>query len=113
MWFKSGRTTQCCTTSCSSTGEAAMIRGLNRFLRAKKGAALVEFSLLAPVLIMLMCGMCEFANAMRQYHIMEKGVRDAGRYLARVPMTGCTVNGSAITAARNLALTGQVSGGTN
>lgn len=90
-----------------------MMRGLNRFLRAKKGAALVEFSLLAPVLVMLMCGMCEFSNAMRQYHIMEKGVRDAGRYLARVPMTGCTVNGGAITAARNVALTGQTSGGTN
>lgn len=85
---------------------------LPRFLKDRKGAALVEFSLLAPVLILLMCGMGEFANAMRQYHIMEKGVRDAGRYLARVPMTGCTVNGSAVTAARNLALTGRTSGGT-
>lgn len=90
-----------------------MRRLLPRFLKDRKGAALVEFSLLAPVLILLMCGMAEFANAMRQYHIMEKGVRDAGRYLARVPMTGCTVNGSAVTTARNLALTGRTSGGTN
>jgi Flp pilus assembly protein TadG len=84
---------------------------LFRFFKARDGAALVEFTLVAPLLILLMCGMAEFANAMRQYHIMEKGVRDAARYLARVPMTGCTVSGDAVTAAQNLALTGRTSGG--
>jgi Flp pilus assembly protein TadG len=87
-------------------------RAALRFFKDRDGAALVEFSLAAPLLIFLMCGMAEFANVMRQYHVMEKGVRDAGRYLARVPMTGCTVNGSAVTAARNLAVTGRTSGGT-
>lgn len=86
---------------------------LSLFLRNRKGAALVEFSLLAPILILLMGGLSEFANAMRQYHVMEKGVRDAGRYLTRVPMTGCTINGASITAAQNLALTGRTAGGTN
>lgn len=62
---------------------------------------------------MLMCGMAEFSLAMRQYHIMEKGVRDAGRYLARAPMTGCTVDAAAVANAQNLALTGRMSGGTN
>jgi Flp pilus assembly protein TadG len=84
---------------------------LTRFGRARSGAALVEFTLVAPLLLLLMCGMAEFANALRQYHIMEKGVRDAGRYLARAPMTGCTVNGDATTTAQNLALTGRASGG--
>lgn len=79
--------------------------------KARGGAALVEFTLVAPLLLLLMCGMAEFANALRQYHIMEKGVRDAGRYLARVPMTGCTISSSATTAAQNLALTGRISGG--
>ena len=88
-----------------------MIRPLSRFLREHGGAALVEFSLMAPLLILLMCGLAEFANAMRQYHIMEKGVRDAGRYLARVQMTGCAVAGSAVATARNLALTGSATGG--
>ncbi len=83
-----------------------------RFIKNRKGAALVEFTLVAPLLIMLMCGVAEFANAMRQYHIMEKGVRDAGRYLARVPMTGCTIPGASTTAARNLAITGRTSSGT-
>lgn len=84
---------------------------VSRFLKAKRGAALVEFTLVAPLLIALMCGMAEFASIMRQYHIMEKGVRDAGRYLARVPMTGCAVSGGATAAAQNLALTGRTSGG--
>ncbi|MBX9746716.1 MAG: pilus assembly protein [Hyphomonadaceae bacterium] len=82
-----------------------------RFARSRKGAALVEFSLLAPILVLLMGGLSEFANAMRQYHVMEKGVRDAGRYLTRVPMSGCTINGASVTAAQNLVLTGRTAGG--
>lgn len=86
---------------------------LHRFGKARGGAALVEFTLVAPLLLLLMCGMAEFANAMRQYHIMEKGVRDAGRYLARVPMSGCTIGSAETIAARNLALTGRTSSGAN
>lgn len=88
-----------------------VFRILKPFTKAHGGAALVEFTLVAPLLLLLMCGMAEFANALRQYHIMEKGVRDAGRYLARVPMSGCTISGAATTAAQNLALTGRTSGG--
>lgn len=88
-----------------------MFGPLSPFFKAKRGAALVEFSLVAPLLILLMCGLAEFACVMRQYHIMEKGVRDAGRFLARVPMTGCTLNGAAVTEAQNLALTGRTGSG--
>ena len=88
-----------------------MPRLLPRFFKAREGAALVEFTLVAPLLILLMCGMAEFSNAMRQYHVMEKGVRDAGRYLARVPMSGCTISGAATTEAKNLAITGRISSG--
>jgi Flp pilus assembly protein TadG len=86
-------------------------RPLFSFFKSRRGAALVEFTLVAPIFIMLMCGLAEFSNALRQYHIMEKGVRDAGRYLARTPMAGCNVNGGEAAAARNLALTGHVAGG--
>lgn len=89
------------------------MRAISSFLRDERAASLVEFSLVAPLLILLMCGMAEFANGMRQYHIMEKGVRDAARYVARVQMTGCTIPGAAITSAQNLALTGRTSGGSN
>lgn len=86
-------------------------RSAQSFFKAKRGAALVEFSLVVPLLVFLMCGLAEFALIMRQYHIMEKGVRDAGRYLARVPMAGCTLNGAAVTKAQNLALTGRTASG--
>ena len=88
-----------------------MSGSLFSFFNAKRGAALVEFSMVAPLLVFLMCGLAEFSLVMRQYHIMEKGARDAGRYLARVPMTGCTLNGDAVTQAQNLALTGRTGGG--
>src|SRR5688572_27340644 len=88
-----------------------LLPSFRQFGRARSGAAVVEFTLVAPLLIALMCGMAEFSNAMRQCHVMEKGARDAARYLARVPMTGCTINSGSITAAQNLALTGRTAGG--
>lgn len=96
--------------------------GLRAYLRNLRedhsGAALVEFTILAPLLISLMCGLSEFGQALRQYHIMEKGVRDAARYLARVPAnppcTGITDPnwGTYVTQAKNLAVYGVTSTGT-
>jgi hypothetical protein len=87
-----------------------------------RGAALVEFTLVAPVLISLMCGLAEFSLALRQYHIMEKGVRDAARFLSAVPAhppctgivdpTGATSWDTYVAQAKHLAIYGAVSGGT-
>ncbi len=82
------------------------------------GAALVEFTLVAPMLIGLMCGLAEFGQALRQYHVMEKGVRDAARYLAHAsaspPCTGVADPNWAtyVGQAKNLAVYGVTSGGT-
>lgn len=84
----------------------------------RRGAALVEFTLLAPVLISLMCGLAEFGQALRQYHIMEKGVRDAARYLSRAPANPpCTGTADPnwatyVAQAKNLAVYGSTSTGT-
>jgi hypothetical protein len=81
---------------------------------------LVEFTLLAPILIGLMCGLAEFGQALRQVHVMQKGVRDAARYLAAVPVNPACVGvpdpagyswGAAETEAKSLALTGALTGG--
>lgn len=56
-----------------------------RLRRDTSGASLIEMTLVAPLLIALMCGLAEFGQALRQYHTMHKGVRDAARYLASVP----------------------------
>jgi Flp pilus assembly protein TadG len=88
------------------------------FRRDDQGSALVEFTLLAPMLIGLMCGLAEFGQGLRQYHVMEKGVRDAARYLSHVPAnppcTGTTDPSWAtyVTQAQNLAVYGTITSGT-
>ncbi|CAN7382649.1 pilus assembly protein [Phenylobacterium sp. LjRoot225] len=95
-----------------------LIANLRQFRRDHSGAALVEFTILAPLLISLMCGLAEFGQVLRQYHIMEKGVRDAARYLSRVPANPpCTGIadpnwGTYVAQARNLAVYGVTSTGT-
>jgi Flp pilus assembly protein TadG len=90
---------------------------LRQFRKDHSGAALVEFTLLAPVLISLVCGLAEFGQALRQYHIMEKGVRDAARYLSRVPANPPCMGAdpswtSYVTQAKNLAVYGVTTTGT-
>jgi Flp pilus assembly protein TadG len=72
----------------------------------------VEFTLVAPLLVSLMCGLAEFGQGLRQYHVMQKGVRDAARYLSRVPVNPPCAGGDAdawsayVTGAQNLAIYG-------
>jgi len=98
----------------------ALLNLLRRLRRSSDGAALVEFTIAAPLLLLLMCGVVEMANAMRQYHVMEKGVRDAARYLAassaNPPCVGVADPpgyswSQAKTEAKHLALYGVTSGG--
>jgi Flp pilus assembly protein TadG len=93
-----------------------LFRKLEGLSRDRRGGALVEFTLLAPLLISLMAGVSEFGLAFRQYHIMEKGVRDAGRFLSRAPGAPCAAapgdwSGS-VTGAKTLAITGTPTGST-
>jgi len=60
----------------------------NRFLASEKsGAALVEFSLLLPILFGLTAVCIEFGTAFHQHQIASKGAKSAARYLARVRNT--------------------------
>ncbi|WP_395670239.1 TadE/TadG family type IV pilus assembly protein [Phenylobacterium sp.] len=89
---------------------------LTRLGKDQRGAALVEFSLLAPLLISLACGLAEFGQALRQYTVMQKGARDAAHYLARAPSNPCPAPDAAwtanVTAAKALAINGSVGGTT-
>jgi len=74
------------------------------------GAALVEFTIVAPFLFVLAFGMAEFGRFMYQHQLVQTGVRDAARYLSRIADPNDVAEQ---TKAENLALTGQVtSGGT-
>ena len=90
-----------------------------KLLQDTRGVAFLEFTILFPFLLALTLGVFEFGHAMKNRHTIDKAVRDAGRYLARVPATctsagtgNGTINSTYLTNGRNLALTGQISGGT-
>jgi Flp pilus assembly protein TadG len=78
-----------------------------RFARCSSGAAAVEAALVMPILILL--GLCsaDAGAMMLDAHKMKSGVATSARMLARA-RTPATVE----TEARNLAVTGQRTGGT-
>jgi Flp pilus assembly protein TadG len=84
------------------------------FRRDEGGAALVEGAILLPLLVVLFVGIFEFSWFFYQQHLASLGVRDAARYLARLP-DPCEATAprwiAAETRARNLAATGAVEGG--
>jgi Flp pilus assembly protein TadG len=74
--------------------------------RNDSGAALVEFTLLAPFLLFLGLGMGEFGRFLYQYQLVVEGLRDGARYLARLDPDSSTNQ----TNAANLATTGTIDG---
>lgn len=77
-----------------------------RFRRNEEGAVLVEMTLVTPFVLLLSAGVFEFSNLLHTRLLLEAGVEDAARYLARCSDT--QVNCEA--RARQLAVTGTVSG---
>jgi Flp pilus assembly protein TadG len=75
--------------------------------RDSAGAALVEFTLIAPFLIALALGMSEFGRFLYQYQLVLEGLRDGARYLARVPDP---TDETSRSDAANLAVTGTIDG---
>lgn len=60
-------------------------RSLRSLFPNSRGTAALEFAFLLPVLVVLAAGGFEFGRAFWHYHVVTKGVRDASRYLTRVP----------------------------
>jgi hypothetical protein len=71
------------------------------------GAVLVEMALVTPLVILLSAGVFEFSNIIHTKLLLEAGVIDAARYIARCsdPDATCESSGS------NLAANAEVSGG--
>jgi len=59
-----------------------MLRGL---VRCERGTAAIEGAILLPLAISLMAGCVSFGTAYLDYASAQKALRDAARYLARVP----------------------------
>ena len=82
--------------------------GLGATLRAARddesGAAIIEFALLLPILILLVFGCFELGRALLVRQAMEGAVRAGARSLARVPDPSCRP-GCSLGAARAVRLT--------
>jgi Flp pilus assembly protein TadG len=76
---------------------------LARFWRNQDGAALVEFAISLPLILMLAFLAVESMRLFWSYQAAIAGVRDATRYLARVaPANLCTAGGSVTAYAAEL-----------
>ncbi len=79
------------------------------FGRDEKGTGLLEMAVMMPFLLLLGAGVFEFGNIFYQKMLMESGIRDSARYLARCNTLGpldCD-----FTKARNIAVYGDPDGG--
>jgi Flp pilus assembly protein TadG len=84
-----------------------MILGMLQSLwRQNEGTALVEGAILMPLMIVLLGGVFEFSWVFYQQKLVETGVRDAARYLTRVPVPCGT---QYKTYAQNIAVYGSTS----
>ncbi|RVC17795.1 pilus assembly protein, partial [Mesorhizobium sp. M7A.F.Ca.AU.001.01.1.1] len=58
-------------------------RIIGRFQGDESGAALVEAAITIPLVLLLSAGVFEFSNILNTRMLLEAGVEDAGRYMAR------------------------------
>ena len=77
----------------------------------ERGAELLEFALVLPLLILLVLGAIEFGRAYFTYNILAKAVRDGARYAAtsEVSSTG-TLDATALTKSKNIVVYGNSTG---
>lgn len=85
------------------------------FLRDQGGTAAAEMALILPLLLALCFTTLEGANYVWNEHKLVMGVRDAARYAGRLDFSKytcpSTIDSTATTAIKNMARTGQLSGG--
>lgn len=74
-----------------------IISPLRRFRRDEAGAALVEFAIVLPMLLLIFGVIIEGGRLFWSYQATIAGVRDAARYLARAAPTNiCATGGSVV-----------------
>lgn len=55
---------------------------LKRFTKSEKGQAMVEFALITPLLILLLCGIIDFGWIYGNQLLLNNASRDTARYMA-------------------------------
>jgi Flp pilus assembly protein TadG len=85
---------------------------MRRFrLEQEKGAELLEFAFVLPLLLLICLGTIEFGRAYYTYNILAKSLRDGARYAATstTSSTG-TLDSNAVTNTKNLVVYGNIAG---
>jgi Flp pilus assembly protein TadG len=92
-----------------------LLRFFRELARCTSGSAVLEGALVVPVAIILMAGGVEFGRLFSAYGTANKSMRDAARYLARVPdkdasgnLTSAYICGWGLTNAKDLAMYGKM-----
>ena len=86
--------------------------GLSQFkpAQAQQGVALVEFTLVLPLLLLLLLAFGEFGRMLYQYNVLLQASRDAGRFVAsqawNTTLGGITLNNTLLTQTKNVAVYG-------
>jgi Flp pilus assembly protein TadG len=88
----------------------SLLEALTRLARCSSGNALVETTIILPIMISLMAGGVDFGMAFSAHATVGKSVRDAARYLGSLPATAACSTW-AIANAKNLAVYGKLSAG--
>ena len=87
-----------------------MSRQRHSFRQAARGIAIVEFTVMLPVLLLLLLGTAELGRALYEYNTLTKAVRDGARYLAENAEAGSTgvidITPATATTTRNLVVYG-------
>ena len=93
------------------------MRILARLLKNPRGSAAAEMALVLPILLVLLFGSVELGYYFMSEHVVDKAMRDASRYAARLPFAdypGCTsVDPTAEQQIQRLARTGDPDGTTS
>lgn len=83
--------------SCSSTGDRVMtvFPHIMAFRRSERGAILVEFMLVFPLMLLFLAVIVEMTRMLSSYQKALAGVREATRYVSRTaPVDICVSGGS-------------------
>ena len=80
----------------------------------QRGTVMIEFMIVAPILLLLLMAISEFGHALYQYNTLTKSVRDGARYLSK-NATDSTDNieifATDVTQTINLVVYGNTGGG--
>jgi len=82
------------STTKGATNMRRLIRRVHG-IRSERGAALVEFALVVPILMMMMCATIDFGLTVYTLNNLTAAVREGGRYAAVIDQAGWAANSGA------------------